>query len=123
MHESLIRVTVGGSTWEDRQLLKKKKKRREKFTTLCIIQVFFNQLFALKLGHLRHGLDMNCSECCSFISDINLKKKINHYCLFSPFFNTTYKFCVISSYLDQDVLAETREGIFEAVKADVVALS
>lgn len=29
----------------------------------------------------------------------------------------------MNSYLNQDILAEAREGIFEAIKADVVALS
>lgn len=79
----------------------------------------------MKLKHLRHGLDMNCSECCSFISDINLeiKSTINRPPPLFFFLNTTYKFYVLSSYLDQDILAETREGICEAIKADVVALS
>lgn len=27
------------------------------------------------------------------------------------------------SYLDQDILAEAREGIFEAIEADIVALT
>lgn len=41
---------------------------------------------------------------------------------FSPLL-TPVTYISQSSYLDQDILAEAREGIFEAIKADVVPLS
>lgn len=41
------------------------------------------------------------------------------------FFSRFYTFIIKVKvpYLDQDILAEAREGIFEAIKADVVPLS
>lgn len=44
--------------------------------------------------------------------------------VFLPVSDTSYIYIYkSSSYLDQDILAEAREGIFKAIKADVVPLT